>query len=72
MIVLTTPSDKLIRIFVELENIRVEDGDSLLEPWFHDKGIGEELKSGEAVCNSAIPKVEFSRRPLIQDYAHTL
>ena len=55
--VLTAPSDKLICMFVELENIGVEDGDGLLEVWIRDEGVGEELKSSETVGNSTIPNL---------------
>lgn len=55
--VLTAPSDKFICMFVELENIGVEDGDGLLEVWIRDEGVGEELKSGEIVGNSAVPNL---------------
>ena len=55
--VLTAPSDELICIFVELENIGVEDRDGLLEVWIRDEGIGEELKSGKTVSNSTVPSL---------------
>ena len=62
--VLTAPSDELICMFVELENIGVEDGDGLLEVWIRDEGIGEELKSGKTVSNSTVPSLVQLRRPL--------